>query len=230
MYPRRPRRIRNRASLEDLEVDAYPPFHASQPRIQMTAQVRERANQYQESLRPKIDIEDHSEFPSLSGAPQAQQSSASSQAIWSSTGLRGPQTSTTRSSNTPSSTSQVIRPPSGLSSQTRQSDPQDDASLGPFPSLGAAADDYPFGQSPASMMARQHQQQQGATDEFPPLGGLGGAGLGQQRSRLGQESMTNDTLASNQLHARLPQETPSQRINDRKDSPPSQGSRGQFCL
>jgi len=160
---------------------------------------------------PRISLLDHREFPSLSGAQQAQQSSASSsQAIWGNSAPRAPQSTIQRSTGQPSAIAQPIRPPSQLSAQTRQSDVQEENALNPFPSLGAGSDEYPFGQSPASQMARQHQQQQGLTEEFPPLGGLGGLGTNQpQRSRLGQAPvMGMDVGMSIPDHQGGPQQQP----------------------
>jgi hypothetical protein len=193
------------------------------------------ASPYRRQGHMSIDLLDDSEFPSLSGASQQQQqvaaAAASSQAIWGSTGtVRGPPSTTTRSTNTPTSTTQAIRQPSQISTQARQPETQEESSPSPFPSLGSGLDDYPFGQSPASQMARQHQQQQSVTEEFPPLGGLGVGTIGhQQRSRLGQDPMTNtiDAIGTNQNQARAGQDVlPPGIIIEPKSSPTNPGSRG----
>jgi hypothetical protein len=207
----------------------------------------------------KAYLPDHSEFPSLSGsaqqqaqqqaqaqaqqqvqqAQQQQQLNTPPQAIWGSSnnGVRAQPsttttTTTTRSSNTPASTPQAIRPPSQLSTQTRQSDDQGENGLNPFPSLGAGSEDFSFGQTPASQMARQHQAQQGLTEEFPPLGGLGVGTIGhQQRSRLGQDPMTNpDAVGTSSGPSRTSADTPSQFSNDRKTSSQDTSSRGELGL
>ena len=77
-------------------------------------------------------------------------------------------------------------------------------------------------------MARQHQAQQGLTEEFPPLGGLGVGTIGhQQRSRLGQDPMTNPD-ATGTGGSRASADTQSQFSNDRKTSSQETSSRGEL--
>ncbi|KAF2877521.1 hypothetical protein BDV95DRAFT_625381 [Massariosphaeria phaeospora] len=111
------------------------------------------------------------EFPSLSGAPQAQQNT-SAQQMWSNPNLRTTQHSTIQRP-------QGQGPQQGQTSQTAnqqlQSQPHDDApgsTQGPF---SGGADEYRFGgQAGVGQLSGGTQPQTGNIDEFPPLGGAGG--------------------------------------------------------
>lgn len=109
------------------------------------------------------------EFPSLSGAPQAQQNT-SAQQMWSNPNLRSTQHST------------IQRPQgqgaqqgqSGQSSQQLQGQGHDDGvNAGPG-QFSAGGDDYRFGGQAGVGQLGGSQPQTGNIDEFPPLGG--GAG------------------------------------------------------
>ncbi|KAF2637560.1 hypothetical protein P280DRAFT_407262 [Massarina eburnea CBS 473.64] len=116
------------------------------------------------------------EFPSLSGAPQAQQNT-SSQQMWSNASLRTPQHST------------IQRPqgqgaPPGQSGQPANQplqNPGHDDGSGPGPNqFSTGGDDYRFGgQSGVGQLSGGAQPQTGNIDEFPPLGG--GADVGPDR-------------------------------------------------
>lgn len=137
------------------------------------------------------DVSDHSEFPSLSGAPQSQQQNASSQAIWNNSSLRAapqapvqrPQTQTQPSSTNP----QTIQQPSQTQQQQRN-DSHHDPQPSPFPPLGGSMDDYRFEDHGSIGRQSRAPGQQGSGDDFPPLG-LGDNDMGQvRRAPIGQSS------------------------------------------
>lgn len=122
-------------------------------------------------METKLNVSDDREFPSLSGAPQAQQNT-SAQQMWSNPNLRTTQHST-------------IQRPQGQGAQPGQSGqsanqqmqnqgPDDGVRSGPN-QFSAGADDYRFGgQAGVGPLSGASQPQTGNIDEFPPLGGAGG--------------------------------------------------------
>jgi len=118
----------------------------------------------------KLNVHDHREFPSLSGAPQAQQNT-SAQQMWSNPNLRSTQHST-------------IQRPQGQGApqgQAGQVGPQPiqtsghDEVVGSTPGqFSAGSDDYRFGGQAGVGQLSGSQPQTGSVEEFPPLGGSGG--------------------------------------------------------
>lgn len=121
--------------------------------------------------RSQLNLFDDREFPSLSGAPQAQQNT-SAQQMWSNPNLRSTQHST------------IQRPQGqgGQQGQTGQSGNQQLSNQGHEDAVGSApgqfssgGDDYRFGgQAGVGQLSGSSQPQTGNIDEFPPLGGSGG--------------------------------------------------------
>ncbi|KAF2734551.1 hypothetical protein EJ04DRAFT_436846 [Polyplosphaeria fusca] len=106
------------------------------------------------------------EFPSLSGAPQAQQNT-SAQQMWSNPTLRTTQHST------------IQRPqgqnPPGQPGQPVQGQPHEDGSSSAQSQFSGGGDEYRFGgQSGVGQLSGGGQPQTGNIEEFPPLGGAGG--------------------------------------------------------
>ncbi|KAJ4291864.1 transcriptional regulator [Kalmusia sp. IMI 367209] len=114
-----------------------------------------------------LNVGDDREFPSLSGAPQAQQNT-SAQQMWSNPTLRTTQHST-------------IQRPQGQSTQqgqagqaaNQQLNQTHDDGVSTAPSqFSGGGDDYRFGgQSGVGQLSGASQPQTGNIDEFPPLGG-----------------------------------------------------------
>ena len=120
----------------------------------------------------RADSSIHSDFPSLSGGQQ-QTSSNSNPAVWGSSNARN------TLPNAP-----VQRPPgAGQQANTQASGPSfgqpqhsvdtENARSSLFPSSHTGADDLRFDDQSAGSRDPRRLGQQGATDEFPPLGGLG---------------------------------------------------------
>lgn len=115
-----------------------------------------------------LNVGDYREFPSLSGAPQAQQNT-SAQQMWSNPTLR-----TTQQHST-------IQRPQGQGAQQGQGGQTANQQLNPAHDDGVGAaqnqfsgggDDYRFGgQSGVGQLSGSSQPQTGNIDEFPPLGG-----------------------------------------------------------
>jgi CCR4-NOT transcription complex subunit 2 len=134
----------------------------------------------------KLNVSDNREFPSLSGAPQAQQNT-SAQQMWSNPNLRStPQHST-------------IQRPQGQGAQqgqTGQVGPQpiqtsghDDVGGSAPGQFSAGSDDYRFGgQAGVGQLSGSSQPQTGNIEEFPPLGGSGGDAGPDRRTGLIQNA------------------------------------------
>lgn len=116
----------------------------------------------------RLNIGDNREFPSLSGAPQAQQNT-SAQQMWSNPTLRTTQQHSTIQRPQGQGTQQG-QPPQAANQQLNQThDEGVGAAQGQF---SAGGDDYRFGgQSGVGQLSGSSQPQTGNIDEFPPLGG-----------------------------------------------------------
>lgn len=137
----------------------------------------------------KLTISLHREFPSLSGAPQAQQNT-SAQQMWANPNLRTTQQSTIQRP-------QGQGPPQGQGGQAPiqqlQTQGLDDSSQSQF---SGAGDDYRFGgQGGVGQLSGGVQPQTGNIEEFPPLGGQNGeigpdrrAGLIQNAAAFGSST------------------------------------------
>lgn len=117
-----------------------------------------------------LNVCDYREFPSLSGAPQAQQNT-SAQQMWANPTLRTtPHTTIQRpQGQTPQQGQQGQTPNQQLQGLSNEDSPQ-----GQF---AGAGDDYRFGgQGGVGQLSGSTQPQTGNVEEFPPLGGNNAAG------------------------------------------------------
>lgn len=117
-----------------------------------------------------LNVCDYREFPSLSGAPQAQQNT-SAQQMWANPTLRTtPHTTIQRpQGQTPQPGQQGQTPNQQIQGLSNEDSPQ-----GQF---GGAGDDYRFGgQGGVGQLSGSTQPQTGNVEEFPPLGGNNAAG------------------------------------------------------
>jgi CCR4-NOT transcription complex subunit 2 len=123
------------------------------------------------SVFPRVlNLDDPSEFPSLSGTPQAQQSSAS-QAIW------GANPNARLNQHTPVQRPQAQAPQqSGQQAQQHDGQSQDDNSSTTTQSqFRSGGEDYRFGaQGSVGQISGAAQPQIGNTEDFPPLAGAAG--------------------------------------------------------
>jgi hypothetical protein len=137
-----------------------------------------------------------SEFPSL-GAPAQQHNTAAAQSLWANSTIRAP------SQQSLAGVQRAGVPPSNLAQ------PQDESTH-----FGPGTETYRFGANTnqlAGLAQTPSQGQGGTSEEFPPLGGLGGvdgdrrssllagfgnSGLGVQSSRLGLDPTTELALRS----------------------------------
>lgn len=118
----------------------------------------------------KLNISDDREFPSLSGAPQAQQNT-SAQQMWSNPNLRTTQHSTIQRPQGQTPTAQS----SNAQHQQLQNQAHEDGSGSAQGQFSAGGDEYRFGgQAGVGQLSGSTQPQTGNIEEFPPLGG--GAG------------------------------------------------------
>lgn len=126
---------------------------------------------------------DPSEFPSLSGAPQAQQQNTSAQQIWSNPSLRTAQHSTIQrpQGQNPVSQGQAAQS-SNQQHQQLQTPSHDDGGSSAQSQFSGGGDDYRFGgQAGVGQLSGASQPQTGNIEEFPPLGGSGGGETGPDR-------------------------------------------------
>jgi len=117
-----------------------------------------------------LNVCDYREFPSLSGAPQAQPNTTAQQ-MWANPTLRTtPHTTIQRpQGQTPQQGQQGQAPNQQLQGLSNEDSPQ-----GQF---GGAGDDYRFGgQGGVGQLSGSAQPQTGNVEEFPPLGGNNAAG------------------------------------------------------
>ena len=131
----------------------------------------------------KLSILDISEFPSLSGAPQAQQQNTSAQQIWSNPSLRTAQHSTIQrpQGQNPVSQGQAAQS-SNQQHQQLQTPSHDDGGSSAQSQFSGGGDDYRFGgQAGVGQLSGASQPQTGNIEEFPPLGGGGGGETGPDR-------------------------------------------------
>jgi CCR4-NOT transcription complex subunit 2 len=180
--------------------------------------------------KPKLNIGDCREFPSLSGAPQAQQNT-SAQQMWANPTLRTPQQNQQNTIGRPQGQGQQQQQqqqgqPGQTTSQQQQSQGQDDSSQSQF---SEANDNYRFGGQGGVGQLGGVQPQTGNIEEFPPLGGAGGdiapdrrAGLIQNAAAFGANG-NNAFPGLGQLRNGLP--SPTDSLQDRTINP-TVGGRG----
>ncbi|KAL9081859.1 MAG: hypothetical protein Q9159_006961 [Coniocarpon cinnabarinum] len=113
----------------------------------------------------------YSDFPSLSGAPQSQQAIAS-QNVWGGSNIRN------------ANTNPPVQRPTGQTSQNNAQAPgppqsqqlgaeSENARPMPFDGLNSSLDSHRYDEYGGANRDISRGGQQGTTDEFPPLGGLG---------------------------------------------------------
>jgi hypothetical protein len=177
--------------------------------------------------KPKLNIGDRREFPSLSGAPQAQQNT-SAQQMWANPTLRTPQQNQQNTIGRPQGQGQQQQQGQAgqATSQQQQSQGQDDSSQSQF---SEANDNYRFGGQGGVGQLGGVQPQTGNIEEFPPLGGAGGdiapdrrAGLIQNAAAFGPNG-NNAFPGLGQLRNGLP--SPTDSLQDRPINP-TVGGRG----
>ncbi|KAJ4363175.1 transcriptional regulator [Neocucurbitaria cava] len=163
------------------------------------------------------------EFPSLSGAPQAQQNTTAQQ-MWANPNLRTTQQQTIQR---PQGHGQQQGQGNQAANQQIQTQSHDDSSQSQF---SGAGDDYRFGGQGGVGQLGGSQPQTGNIEEFPPLGGAGGeigpdrrAGLIQNAAAFGSNPNTSAFPGLGQTRNGLPSPTDSQQ--DRAINP-TVGGRG----
>ena len=133
------------------------------------------------STNNELDVDDRSEFPSLSGAPQPHYQNPG-QAVWANANQRATQ-------HTPVQRPQQTQPTAPGSIQTQQQSSQgqdpvqqslDDAFF--QPQFNTSLDDYRHGgQAGIGQLSNSNQPQTTNIDDFPPLGRNGIGEIGQDR-------------------------------------------------
>lgn len=181
---------------------------------------------YETAEEYKLNIDDHREFPSLSGAPQAQQNT-SAQQMWANPTLRTTQQQTIQRPQGQAQQQQQQGPAGQTSNQQIQSQAQDDTSS----QFSGAGDDYRYGgQGGVGQLSGGAQPQTGNIEEFPPLGGAAGeigpdrrAGMIQNAAAFASNSNTSAFPGLGQTRNGLSSPTDSQQ--DRTVNP-TVGGRG----
>lgn len=123
----------------------------------------------------KLNVANRREFPSLSGAPQAQQNT-SAQQMWSNPNLRTTQQHSTIQRPQVQTPGHTVGQSSNAAQQQLPNQAHDEgsSSQGQF---SAGGDEYRFGgQAGVGQLSGGGQPQTGNIEEFPPLGGNAGAG------------------------------------------------------
>jgi CCR4-NOT transcription complex subunit 2 len=176
--------------------------------------------------KPKLNVGDHREFPSLSGAPQAQQNTTAQQ-MWANPTLRAPQQNQQNTIGRPQGQGQQQPGQAAqAANQQQQSQGQDDSSQSQF---SEANDNYRFGGQGGVGQLGGVQPQTGNIEEFPPLGGAGGDIAPDRRAGLIQNAAAFGATGNNafpglgQTRNGLPSPTDSQQ--DRSINP-TVGGRG----
>ena len=173
----------------------------------------------------KLNIGDDREFPSLSGAPQAQQNT-SAQQMWSNPTLRTatqPQQTIGRP--------QGQGPQQGQSGQTSNQQLQNQGLDDNQSQFSGAGDDYRFGgQGGVGQLSGGAQPQTTNIEEFPPLGGAAGeigpdrrAGLIQSAAAFGGNANSSAFPGLGQTRNSIPSPTESQQ---ERTLNPTVGGRG----
>jgi CCR4-NOT transcription complex subunit 2 len=160
----------------------------------------------------KLNVTDHREFPSLSGAPQAQQNT-SAQQMWANPTLR---TATQQQTiGRPQGQGQQQGQTVQTANQQLQGQGHDDSGQSQY---SGAGDDYRFGgQGGVGQLSGGAQPQTTNIEEFPPLGGAAGeigpdrrAGLIQNAAAFGGSANASAFPGLGQTRNGLPSPTESQ--------------------
>lgn len=187
------------------------------------------------SKKAQLKLGDDREFPSLSGAPQAQQNTTAQQ-MWANPTLRSTQQQTIQrpqgqAQQQPQQQQQQPQQQQAqggqASNQQIQSQTQDDTSS----QFSGAGDDYRYGgQGGVGQLSGGAQPQTGNIEEFPPLGGAAGeigpdrrAGMIQNAAAFGNNTNTGGFPGLGQTRNGLSSPTESQQ--DRAVNP-TVGGRG----
>jgi CCR4-NOT transcription complex subunit 2 len=126
------------------------------------------------SKKFKLKIFDDSEFPSLSGAPQAQQNT-SAQQIWANPSIRATQHSTIQRPQGQNPPQVQVAQQSNPQHQQLQNPIHEDGTSPAQGQYAGTGDDYRFGgQAGVGQLSGTTQPQTGNIEEFPPLGGAAG--------------------------------------------------------
>jgi hypothetical protein len=181
---------------------------------------------FEDIEKPKLNIGDCREFPSLSGAPQAQQNTTAQQ-MWANPTLRTTQQNQQNTIGRPQGQGQQQQQgQAGQATSQQQSQGQDDSSQSQF---SEANDNYRYGGQGGVGQLGGVQPQTGNIEEFPPLGGAGGDIAPDRRAGLIQNAAAFGTNGNNafpglgQTRNGLPSPTDSQQ--DRTLNP-TVGGRG----
>lgn len=124
--------------------------------------------------RSNLNLLDDREFPSLSGAPQAQQNT-SAQQIWANPSIRTAQHTTIQRPQGQNPSQGQGAQPSNQQHQQLQNPLHEDGAGSAQGQYSATGDDYRFGgQAGVGQLSGSTQPQTGNIEEFPPLGGAAG--------------------------------------------------------
>ena len=198
-----------------------------------------------------MDVNDVSEFPSLSGAPQPQFSNPS-QAIWANANQRAVQHAPVQrpQQQHPANPQASNQPSQQQQSQQNQdvSHQNNDELFSPTARFNSAIDDYRHGgQGGVGQLSGSNQPQTGNIEEFPPLGRNSNDDSGHdqrgnliQNAAFGGFSSTNSfNMPSNPIQTRLGLTNPSNNqidssrssaLVDRTLSPTNQGFSRAYIL
>lgn len=193
------------------------------------------------------DVNDYSEFPSLSGAPQPQHQNPA-QAVWANANQRAAQHTPVQRPQQSSGNQQhpPLQPPSQPQQPQQQPQQQHDDLFAGFPPVANGLDEFRLGgQSGVGQISSMSQPQTTNIDEFPPLGRNANGEIGQDRrggllhnaafggysngsgfgANIGQHSLQNRGGLFNIMNGQ--QDSRSSAVVDRIVSPSNQSSGGE---
>jgi CCR4-NOT transcription complex subunit 2 len=133
-----------------------------------------RSDEEAEIIRFELNICDDREFPSLSGAPQAQQNT-SAQQMWSNPNLRTTQQQQHSTIQRPQGQTPSQGQTGSSATQQLQNQTHEDLAGSVPNQFSGGGDEYRFGgQGGVGQLSGGTQPQTGNIEEFPPLGGAAG--------------------------------------------------------
>ena len=177
-----------------------------------------------------VDLACRREFPSLSGAARAQQQVSASQAKWGNPGLRSASDNLAPRSSQSQTQRQALpsrsTPQSSHGSSDQAQDPDGRAS--PFSQLPPGGEHYRFGEAVQSRESDGRSNTRRSTDDFPPLGGLGGGpgDIGQGRRTGPVGNVNGSAFGATSTPSRAQTLDNSAAPGARLSSPPGISSRG----
>ena len=175
------------------------------------------------------------EFPSLSGAPRAQQQVSASQAKWGNPGLRNASDNLALRSSQAQTQQQALPsrsiPQSSHGSSEQAQDPDGEPRASPFSQLPPGNEHYRFGEAAQSRESEGRSKARRSTDDFPALGGLGGLGgglgdIGQGRRTGPVGNVNGSAFGASSAPSRGQTHDNSAAPGARLSSPPGISSRG----